>query len=152
MNRIVLAHAAAAAAALSAGAAVVATRFVIGETDPLPLVFYRYVISIACFAPVMPMLWPKQRLLASEYARIAAFVRAGFEIYNPADALVDKCAIYQAPHHFSIDYAGDSVFGVRILMRGENPAAAAAGADACKGLANPLCRRFEIGRRDARMG
>jgi drug/metabolite transporter (DMT)-like permease len=73
MSRIALAHAAAAAAAISAGTAVVATRFVIGETDPLALVFYRYVISIACFAPVMPMLWPKQRLAAAEYAKIAAF-------------------------------------------------------------------------------
>lgn len=73
MNRIVLAHAAAAAAALFAGSAVVATRFVIGETDPLTLVFYRYVISILCFAPVLPALWPKERLAASEYAKIAAF-------------------------------------------------------------------------------
>ena len=62
MNRIALAHAAAAAAALSAGTAVVATRFVIGETEPLALVFYRYVVSIVCFAPVMPILWPKARL------------------------------------------------------------------------------------------
>lgn len=73
MSRIALAHVAAAAAALSAGTAVVATRFVIGETDPLALVFYRYVISIACFAPVLPMLWPKQPLSTSEYAKIAAF-------------------------------------------------------------------------------
>jgi drug/metabolite transporter (DMT)-like permease len=73
MNRIVLAHVAAAAAAVSAGTAVVATRFVIGETDPLALVFYRYVISILCFAPVLPMLWPKERPAASEYLKIAAF-------------------------------------------------------------------------------
>ena len=72
MNKIALAHAAAAAAAVSAGSAVVATRFVIGETDPLALVFYRYVISVACFAPVMPMLWPKERLAAAEYGKIAA--------------------------------------------------------------------------------
>ena len=49
MNKILLAHAAAAAAALCAGTAVVATRFVIGETDPISLVFYRYLISIICF-------------------------------------------------------------------------------------------------------
>jgi drug/metabolite transporter (DMT)-like permease len=73
MNRIVLAHAAAAAAALFAGSAVVATRFVIGETDPLSLVFYRYIVSILCFAPVLPALWPKEPLAASEYAKIAAF-------------------------------------------------------------------------------
>ena len=73
MNRIALAHAAAAAAAVSAGSAVVATRFVIGETDPLALVLYRYVVSVVCFAPVMPMLWPKERLAAAEYGKIAAF-------------------------------------------------------------------------------
>lgn len=71
MNKIVLAHAAAATAALSAGAAVVATRFVIGETDPLSLVFYRYVISVICFAPVLPAIWPRGGLAPSEYARIA---------------------------------------------------------------------------------
>jgi drug/metabolite transporter (DMT)-like permease len=71
MNKIVLAHAAAATAALSAGAAVVATRFVIGETDPLSLVFYRYVISVICFAPMLPAIWPRGGLAPSEYARIA---------------------------------------------------------------------------------
>jgi drug/metabolite transporter (DMT)-like permease len=71
MNRIVFAHAAAATAALSAGAAVVATRFVIGETDPLSLVLYRYVISVICFAPVLPAIWPRDGLTPSEYARIA---------------------------------------------------------------------------------
>ncbi|MGN6571580.1 MAG: DMT family transporter [Pseudolabrys sp.] len=73
MNRIGLAHVAALAAALSAGTAIVATRFVIGETDPLALAFYRYVVSILCFAPVMPMLWPSHRLSAADYARIAGF-------------------------------------------------------------------------------
>jgi drug/metabolite transporter (DMT)-like permease len=71
MNKIVLAHAAAATAALSAGAAVVATRFVIGETDPISLVLYRYVISVICFVPVLPAIWPRGRLEPSEYARIA---------------------------------------------------------------------------------
>ena len=73
MNRIALAHAAAAVAALSAGTAVVATRFVIGETDPLSLVFYRYVVSVACFAPVLPAIWPREGLAAGEYAKIAMF-------------------------------------------------------------------------------
>lgn len=73
MNKIVLAHAAAAVAALSAGSAVVATRFVIGETDPLALVFYRYLVSVACFAPVLPALWPRDGLPAAEYARVAMF-------------------------------------------------------------------------------
>jgi len=73
MNKILLAHAAAATAALSAGTAVVATRFVIGETDPISLVFYRYLISIICFVPVLPALWPRDGLNASEYVRIATF-------------------------------------------------------------------------------
>jgi drug/metabolite transporter (DMT)-like permease len=71
MNKIVLAHAAAATAALSAGAAVVATRFVVSETDPLSLVFYRYVISVICFAPVLPAIWPRGGLVPTEHARIA---------------------------------------------------------------------------------
>jgi drug/metabolite transporter (DMT)-like permease len=71
MSRIALAHAAAAAAALSAGGAVVATRFVIGETDPVSLVLYRYVISVICFAPFLASLWPRGGLDASEYAKIA---------------------------------------------------------------------------------
>ena len=73
MNRIVLAHAAAATAALSAGAAVVATRFVIGETDPISLVFYRYVIAVICFAPVLPFIWPRSGLALPDYAKIAMF-------------------------------------------------------------------------------
>ena len=73
MNKMLLAHAAAAAAALSAGAAVVATRFVIGETDPISLVFYRYLISIVCFAPLLPALWPRDGLGAAEYAKVAVF-------------------------------------------------------------------------------
>ena len=73
MNKIVLAHAAAATAALSAGASVVATRFVIAETDPVSLVFYRYVIAVLCFAPILPALWPRDRLAASEYVKIALF-------------------------------------------------------------------------------
>jgi len=73
MNRIVLAHAAAAASALSAGAAVVATRVVIAETDPISLVFYRYLISVLCFVPILPAIWPRHQLAASEYAKIALF-------------------------------------------------------------------------------
>ncbi|MCW5687725.1 MAG: DMT family transporter [Pseudolabrys sp.] len=73
MNKIALAHLAALISALSAGTAVVATRFVIGETDPLALVFYRYVISVLCFAPALPLLWPRHRIEWTEYARIAGF-------------------------------------------------------------------------------
>lgn len=73
MNKTFLAHAAAAGAALSAGTAVVATRFVIGETDPISLVFYRYLVSVICFAPFLPVLWPQSGLSISECAKIAMF-------------------------------------------------------------------------------
>lgn len=73
MNKTLLAHAAAAGAALSAGTAVVATRFVIGETDPLSLVFYRYLVSVLCFAPFLPKLWPRTGLTVGECAKIAMF-------------------------------------------------------------------------------
>ena len=73
MNKIVFAHAAAATAALSAGAAVVATRFVIAETDPISLVFYRYVISVICFVPVLPAIWPRGGIAPYELAKIAMF-------------------------------------------------------------------------------
>lgn len=73
MNKTVLAHFAAATAALSAGVAVVATRFVIGETDPIALVLYRYVIGVICFAPLLPFMWPKHRISAREYGKIAVF-------------------------------------------------------------------------------
>jgi drug/metabolite transporter (DMT)-like permease len=70
-KKTLLAHFFAAGAALSAGAAVVATRYVIAETDPIALAFYRYVIGVMCFAPVLPFLWPKHRIVFSEYAKIA---------------------------------------------------------------------------------
>ncbi len=71
MNKTILAHLAAALAALSAGTAVVATRFVIGETDPISLAFYRYLIGSVCFLPLLPFIWPKQRVSAPEFGKIA---------------------------------------------------------------------------------
>lgn len=73
MNPTLLAHAAAATAALSAGLAVVATRHVIGETDALSLVFYRYLVGVLCFLPFLPRLWPRAGLTAAELGRIALF-------------------------------------------------------------------------------
>lgn len=71
MSKTSLAHVAAATAALSAGAAVVATRYVVGETDPAALALYRYIISIVCFAPILPFIWPSHRLTAHDYATVA---------------------------------------------------------------------------------
>lgn len=73
MNKIMIAHIAAATAALSAGIAVVATRFVIVETDPAALAFYRYVIGVMCFVPLFPFIWPKHRIELREYGKIALF-------------------------------------------------------------------------------
>ncbi len=71
-NKVLLANAAAAAASLSAGASIVATRFVIGESDPGTLAFYRYIIGAACLVPVLYMLWPRHGLPLRDVARIAA--------------------------------------------------------------------------------
>lgn len=73
MSKVMLAHAAAAAAALCAGTAVVATRVIIGEADPLSLVFYRYVVSVLCFIPFLPAIWPRERLHAADYLKVAGF-------------------------------------------------------------------------------
>jgi len=71
MNRILLANLAAAAAALSAGVGVVATRIAVGESDPVSLSFYRYVIAGTCLAPLVFVLWPKHGLPAREVGKIA---------------------------------------------------------------------------------
>ncbi len=72
MNKFVLANIAAALAALSAGAAVVATRLVVGEIDPVTLAFYRYIIAIICMLPILPFVWPKQSIPFHDILRIAA--------------------------------------------------------------------------------
>lgn len=70
-RRTLLAHGAAATAALSAGTAVVATRFVVGDLDPISLAFWRYLIGSICFLPVLPLLWPKHRLTARDIGTVA---------------------------------------------------------------------------------
>lgn len=72
MNKYLLANLAAAAAALSAGASVVATRIAVGEIDPVTLSLLRYVIAGGCLAPVLFIARPKQRLPPLEVAKIAA--------------------------------------------------------------------------------
>ncbi|WP_299684220.1 DMT family transporter [uncultured Tateyamaria sp.] len=70
-RRTLIAHAAAATAALSAGTAVVATRFVVADVDPVSLAFWRYLIGAMCFLPVLPFLWPKHSLSLRDVATIA---------------------------------------------------------------------------------
>ena len=71
MNKSLLAHFAAATAALSAGTALVATRYVVGETDPISLAFYRYFIGAVCFLPLLFFVWPKHRVSATDFGKIA---------------------------------------------------------------------------------
>lgn len=70
MNKSLPANLAAAAAALSAGGAVVATRFVIGETEPATLAFYRYIIALVCLAPFMPLIWPRGGIAGRDLVKI----------------------------------------------------------------------------------
>ncbi len=72
MNTYTLANLAAATAALSAGASVVATRLVVGETDPVTLAFYRYVIATLCMTPVLFVLWPRSGVPVRDMATIAS--------------------------------------------------------------------------------
>ncbi|MEQ8347796.1 MAG: DMT family transporter [Sneathiellaceae bacterium] len=71
MSKLVLANLAAAGAASIAGASVVATRLVVGETDPVTLSFYRYLVAALCLVPVLPLLWPRSRIPAADLVRIA---------------------------------------------------------------------------------
>lgn len=70
-RQTVMAHSAAALAALSAGTAVVATRVLVSDIEPISLAFYRFVIGSACFLPLLPFIWPRHRLLIADYAKIA---------------------------------------------------------------------------------
>jgi drug/metabolite transporter (DMT)-like permease len=44
---------------------------VISETDPISLVFFRYLISVVCFAPFLPALWPREQPSIPDLAKIA---------------------------------------------------------------------------------
>jgi drug/metabolite transporter (DMT)-like permease len=70
-NTVLLANIAAAIAALCAGGSVVATRIAVVQTDPVSLAFYRYIIGALCFAPFLPLLWPRVRVPAAGWIRIA---------------------------------------------------------------------------------
>ena len=72
MKQETLANFAAASAALSAGASVVATRLVVAETDPVTLAFYRYVIATICMAPVLIARRPTCSMPMRDTATIAS--------------------------------------------------------------------------------
>ena len=62
MNKVVLANIAAAISALSAGLSIVATRFIINETDPISLAFFRYFIATIFLLPILYLGLRKQRV------------------------------------------------------------------------------------------
>ena len=62
MNKTILANIAAGTSSLSAGVSVVATRFIIGETDPISLAFFRYFIATLCLLPILYIGLRKQRV------------------------------------------------------------------------------------------
>lgn len=70
-NTVVFANVAAAVAALCAGGSVVATRIAVVQTDPVSLAFYRYIIGALCFAPFLPLLWPRLRIPPADWIKIA---------------------------------------------------------------------------------
>src|SRR3974390_862489 len=71
MNKNVPANLVAAVAALCAGTSVVVTRLAVGEIDPIALAFYRYVVAAVCLVPLLPLVWPKVRLLTADIIKIA---------------------------------------------------------------------------------
>lgn len=79
-RKILLANFAAAISSLSAGASIVATRFVIDQTDPVSLAFYRYLIGAAVLIPVLAWGLSTRRVPARDLVAIAilGFVFFGF--------------------------------------------------------------------------
>jgi drug/metabolite transporter (DMT)-like permease len=62
MNKAILANIAAAVSSLSAGVSIVATRFIINETDPISLAFFRYFIASFCLLPILYLGLRRQRV------------------------------------------------------------------------------------------
>lgn len=69
MNR--LAIAAAAATGIQVGAAMVATRFVVGQTDPASLAMLRYIIGFMCLLPPLLLAGQRMRFERQDVAPIA---------------------------------------------------------------------------------
>jgi drug/metabolite transporter (DMT)-like permease len=75
-----LAVAAAAATGIQVGAAMVATRFVVGQTDPASLAMLRYVIGFLCLLPVVLMSGQHMRFARRDVAPIALLGIAQFGV------------------------------------------------------------------------
>lgn len=81
MNKTLLANIAAALAATSAGICVVATRFAVGETDPVTLAFYRYAIAAPCMAPFLLTRVRDAKMSGRDFAAIAVLGAVFFGLF-----------------------------------------------------------------------
>jgi drug/metabolite transporter (DMT)-like permease len=63
------------------GGSIVATRFVVGQTDPVTLAFLRYLIAALCLAPVTVLLWRRDRPPLRDLAAIAGLGLAFFGLF-----------------------------------------------------------------------
>lgn len=84
---------AAAAVGVQVGAAIVATRFVIGETTPAALALLRYLIALACLAPFVPGVRFARRDLApiallgiGQFGVLIALMNFGLQFISSARA------------------------------------------------------------------
>lgn len=76
-----LANAAGIAGCMLTGASIVATRYVVGQTDPVTLAFLRYLIAIACLAPVTVWLLRRHRPSPRDLVFLAALGLAFFGLF-----------------------------------------------------------------------
>jgi drug/metabolite transporter (DMT)-like permease len=72
MKKDLLANFAAAIASLTAGTVVVVTSVLVNEIEPATLAGLRYIIALICLAPVLPFVWPKERVSLIDVFKIAA--------------------------------------------------------------------------------
>jgi len=82
MNKVLLAQLLAAFSALSAGVAIVATRFIIDETDPATLAFLRFGIGAICLAPFLVAGFRRQKVARSDWLAILALGILLFGIFT----------------------------------------------------------------------
>ncbi len=76
-----LANAAGAFGCMLTGGSIVATRYVIGQTDPVTLSFLRYLIAIACLLPVTVVLLRRHRPSPRDLAMLAVLGFAFFGLF-----------------------------------------------------------------------
>lgn len=55
----------------SAWANLAAATAALGDTDPVALAFYRYLIAAACLTPVLPFVWPRSGVSVGDIGKIA---------------------------------------------------------------------------------